>query len=200
MGNQLSLIVYIFGFPGVGKLTIAKELQKHLKDCCLVDNHSVNNVLFPLVDRNLAVWNKNFWSNINKIWDVVSDTIIHQSPPSRSFIVTNVLLNKSPGDQHWYKRIFNTAKTRGSVFIPVRLHCGIREHKRRIVSRGRRERHKLDDVDVIEIMHERRKVLKVRHKNLLELDVTNMSARKAAGSIFRHIKKINSVKAKARSV
>ena len=42
-------IIYLFGFAGCGKLTIAKAIQLKL-DCILVDNHRINNVIFSLID------------------------------------------------------------------------------------------------------------------------------------------------------
>src|SRR6266699_2056344 len=41
--------IYLFGFAGAGKLTIAKEIVERW-DSILVDNHYVNNVIFRLID------------------------------------------------------------------------------------------------------------------------------------------------------
>jgi shikimate kinase len=42
-------LIYLIGFAGCGKLTIAKAIQKKI-DCILVDNHLINNVIFSLID------------------------------------------------------------------------------------------------------------------------------------------------------
>jgi hypothetical protein len=41
-------IIYLIGFPGTGKYTIAREIAQQ-EDFRLVDNHLVNNPLFNLI-------------------------------------------------------------------------------------------------------------------------------------------------------
>ena len=43
-------IVHLIGFPGVGKLTIAKEIVRQRSDFVLVDNHLINNPVFSVVN------------------------------------------------------------------------------------------------------------------------------------------------------
>ncbi|KAJ4160860.1 hypothetical protein BFJ70_g13232 [Fusarium oxysporum] len=43
--------VYINGFPGIGKLTIAKELQQLLPDSKVYHNHLVIDPIDALVER-----------------------------------------------------------------------------------------------------------------------------------------------------
>lgn len=44
-------IIYLLGFPGTGKYTIAKEICKQA-DFKLVDNHLINNPLFTLIEND----------------------------------------------------------------------------------------------------------------------------------------------------
>ncbi|MFN8911956.1 MAG: hypothetical protein ACK5V4_04210, partial [Alphaproteobacteria bacterium] len=56
-------IIYLLGFAGVGKLTIAKELAK-ITGAKVVDNHLINNPVFHILDNDGiiplldAVWAK----------------------------------------------------------------------------------------------------------------------------------------------
>ena len=51
-----STIIYLIGFAGCGKLTIAKAIQARY-DCILVDNHFINNVILSLMRR--GAWRAN---------------------------------------------------------------------------------------------------------------------------------------------
>ena len=46
------MIIYLIGFAGTGKLTVAKEIIKHNKEFTLIDNHKINDLIFNLFDRN----------------------------------------------------------------------------------------------------------------------------------------------------
>src|SRR5688500_10955918 len=90
--------IYLIGFAGSGKLTIAKAIQERY-DCILVDNHLVNNVIFSLIDpdgkSNLP---KTVWLNVGRVRDAVLDTIRDLAKPGRSFIFTNELLEGEERD------------------------------------------------------------------------------------------------------
>ena len=47
--NMKKNLIYLIGFPGVGKLTIAKEICKR-ENYVLQDNHKTVNLLFPFLD------------------------------------------------------------------------------------------------------------------------------------------------------
>jgi len=40
------MIIYLIGFAGTGKLTVAKEIIKHNKEFTLIDNHKINDLIF----------------------------------------------------------------------------------------------------------------------------------------------------------
>ena len=59
-------VVYIIGFIGVGKYTIAKELEKQA-GFRVIDNHAFNNLIFPLfrIDGTTKI--------PDKVWDILID-------------------------------------------------------------------------------------------------------------------------------
>jgi hypothetical protein len=84
-----------------------------------------------------------------------------------------------------YEQVKKMAETRGSFFVPVRLLIYRDEHLKRVTSSDRRERWKsIDPRDV----YDETPLLSIIHPNLLELDVSNLSAENAAKEIATHIK------------
>lgn len=136
-------LIYLIGFPGTGKYTIAKEIiqQAEVK---LVDNHLINNPLFSIIQtQGVPRLPERIWDNVDKVWAAVLDTMVHISPPEYSFVLTNVLLNDDPGDLRLYNNIKSTAEQRSACFVPVKLTISdVEEHRKRITTEERRDRFK----------------------------------------------------------
>lgn len=183
-------IIYLIGFPGVGKLTIAKILvEKYgLK---LIDNHFINNVIFPIVDMKLTPLPEEVWISTRKIRDVILETIRTVSPKEYSFVFTNVLCQDDVQDRKIFDSIRQTAEMRQSVFVPVRLHCDPQENARRIVQPGRKERMKMTNPDKPHQLAAEETLLETDHPNVFDLNVTNLSAEEAANAITTHISTIH---------
>lgn len=83
MGVRIVLI----GFPGVGKLTIAKELSA-MVSAKIVDNHWVNNPILRLLDEDgTAPLPKGIWEFTGRFRQTVLDAITAYAP-SANFIFT----------------------------------------------------------------------------------------------------------------
>jgi len=185
-----NIILYLIGFPGVGKLTIAKILAEkvHFR---IIDNHYINNVIFPIVDMKATPLPEEVWISTRKIRDVILETITNVSPKAYSFIFTNVLCEDNAQDRQIFETIRRTAEARDAVFVPVRLHCDPHENARRIVQPGRRERMKMTNSDKPHQIAADETLLKTDHSNLLDLDVTHLSAEAVADVILAHVSKIH---------
>lgn len=84
-----------------------------------------------------------------------------------------------------YEQVKKMAETRGSLFVPVRLLINQDEYLKRVINPKRRERWKsIDPQDV----YDETPLLSIIHPNLLELDISNLSAEEAAKAIANHIK------------
>ncbi|MCD8491927.1 MAG: hypothetical protein LRY51_08510 [Geovibrio sp.] len=104
-------IIYLLGFPGTGKYTIAKEICAQA-DVRLVDNHLVNNPLFSLIWQDgTTPLPPRIWDNIGKVWEAVLDTIVHISAPDTSFVLTNALTDQGGVDRGWYERVQKARKS-----------------------------------------------------------------------------------------
>lgn len=180
-------LIYLIGFPGTGKYTIAKEIIQQA-DVKLVDNHLINNPLFSIIQtQGVPRLPERIWDNVDKIWEAVLDTMVHISPAEYSFVLTNVLLNDDPGDLRLYNNIKSTAEQRNACFVPVKLTISdVEEHRKRITTEERRDRFKEVNPNSPEKYATRKQILEFEHPNKFILDVTQLPATEAAAKIIQH--------------
>ncbi len=176
-----SFIVYLIGHPGVGKLTIAKEMKNYI----LCDNHLINNVIFSLLKFDEKPQISEFaWSCVERVRDIVLDFISHDKV--NNYILTNVLIDAEDEDNKIFKKVEAMAKMKNATLIPVKLFASHEIHCQRIRNIERSKLFKSRDIeDTKSYSH----LLKISHKNLLELDTTHLTAKESAIEIEKHIKK-----------
>lgn len=178
-------IIYLFGFPGTGKYTIAKEIVRQA-NFVLVDNHLINNPVFSVIRQDgVTKITPEVWSNCKKIWEIVWDTIHHIGSPAANYVLTNHLAEQDEGDREWFYRIVAHVEKKRAAFLPVRLLCSEEELRRRIVMPERRERMKITDTERLSQYYRDYSVLKPDRMDLFELDVTNIPASEAARIILK---------------
>ncbi len=174
-------IIYLTGKPGVGKYTIAKALAS---DCGFIicDNQLINNPIFELLQYDGYAKIPDFaWDSIARIRNEIFEFLT--KIPQGSYVLTNNLYEDN-GDRNLYEQVKKMANLRGSIFIPVRLLINEQEHLKRVVQLERRARWKsIDPQDV----YDKRPLLSIYHPYLLELNVSKLSAEKAAKEIVKHI-------------
>lgn len=117
-------VVFMLGYPGMGKRTIGSHLAT-LLDGVLVDNTLINR---PLIE--LFQWDgvkrlpPEIWDRVIPIRDAVLGTIEDLAPRSNSYVFTNVI-EEGPAAADQYDRIRSMAHRRGSLFLAVMLTCDI---------------------------------------------------------------------------
>ena len=179
-------MIYLIGFAGTGKFTIAKEICKST-EARLVDNHLINNPIFSLIRIDgKTPFPESVWEKTWAIRHIVLDAIKNISPQDFSFIFTNELVDGYEDDRKLYAEVLELAAARNSTLVPVRLLIDENELCRRIVSENRNERLKDTNSENARNKHRTNQLISISHKNLLDLDVTNLSATKAAEEIIRH--------------
>lgn len=188
-------IIYLLGFPGTGKYTIAKEICKQA-NVKIVDNHLINNPIFSLIEKDgITPLPEKIWDIIGRVWDAVLETIVTLSPTDYNFVLTNALIDEGKNDRAWFERVKEGAKQRNATFVPVRLHISVEENKRRIVMPDRAERMKDINPENPKRNAENNTVLRTDHPNLLSLDVTDILPDDAAKLILDHAKSCHSERA-----
>lgn len=184
------VIIYLFGFAGCGKLTIAKAIQARF-DCILVDNHRINNVIFSLVDPDGRTrLPARVWKNVGLVRSAVFDTIRHLSKPGRNFIFTNELLEGDEGSERVFLETAELARDRNAFFLPVRLLISAEELSRRVASPGRAAMFKETDAEAVWSKVQEQEVLRPREFPYFELDVTALTPEQAADQILVEVAKL----------
>ncbi len=177
----MTIIIYLIGKPGTGKYTIAKEIAQHGYVIC--DNQLVNNPIFSLLNYDgLMPIPSPAWDAIKRIRDAVFDFITIE--PNNNYVLTNVL-DATEGDRQLFEQVKEMALKRNSLFVPVKLYISEHEHLKRIQSVERRLRYK--SVDINYVLHPEHPLMQVSHQNLMELDVSDLSAESACR--YPHVSK-----------
>lgn len=179
-------IIYLIGYAGVGKYTIAKELAK-LEDFRIVHNQLINNPIFNIAEKEDGFFPVYVWEKIRKIREVVFDTIKENSPSHLNFIFTNELIENSEDDLKLYNEVKEIADVRGSNFVPLRIEISEDEHRKRVTSEERKTNFKVCDESYVDRL-DGLEILKIEHENLINIDVTKISAQESAKYIVNKIK------------
>lgn len=180
--------IYLIGFAGTGKLTIAKEIQKQLP-AILVDNHLILNVIFSLIDPDgITPLPPKVWENATKVRNIVLDTVRDLSKPNRNFIFTNQLVENCAEDQQLYDEIAILARDRGAKLLPVRLLISTDELCTRVVSADRVAKMKsIDPISARELSTKH--VLLKPAGGYFDLEITSLSAEQSAKIIIDEVRR-----------
>ncbi len=171
------MIIVLNGYPGVGKLSIGRELAR-LVDGRLLDIHSIYNVAFALTEFR----SPEFRETVERIEAIAHDLIL-KLPPRQPVVLTTVLAGDGEwGDAEW-SRIVALGEGHPPLLV-VHVLCALEENMRRIQSEDRDLQLKPRDPEMARRNHSQAKLLIGRDADhLLELDTTNMTAGEAALSI-----------------
>jgi len=183
--------IYLFGFAGSGKLTIAKEIAERW-DCVLVDNHHVNNVIFALIDidqHGQGELPEAVWDHVMRVRQAAMDAIRDLARPGRNFIFTNELIEGVDRHAVFFHDIAELAKDRGAYLLPVRLLVDADELARRIMSPEREEKLKLTNPDVALEKAENEEVFRPEGYDYMELDVTSLEPADSAQRILAELER-----------
>ena len=130
-GTFKTCVVYMLGYPGMGKRTVGGHLAK-LLDGVLVDNALINRPLLELFQWDgIELLPPKIWQYAAPIRDAVLAAIEHLAPSTNSYVFTNVI-EDSPTAADEYDRVRSVAHRRGSLFLSVLLTCDIEAQVSRI--------------------------------------------------------------------
>lgn len=179
-----NIIIYLIGFSGTGKLTIAREIAR-LSGARIVDNHLINNPVFSLISLDSKTpLPDSVWQKVWAIRHIVLQVIEEISPHDFSFIFTNELVEGSEGDKKLFKEIEELAIKRRAIFLPVRLLCKEEELCRRVISTERKNSLKDTSIENARKKSRNQTILQPNHPNTLSLDVSDLIPLQAAQLIL----------------
>lgn len=179
----------LMGYPGTGKLTVARALGERIESdggiVRVVDNHWINNPIFGLVEQDgMTPLPREVWDRVGEVANTVIRTVEELTPTAWHVIFTAYLDGVS--DIGWFPRLVAAANTREAVLVPVRLVCDPEENARRIVAPGRRELMKSIDPEEPYRLAEQGHPYDPGHPNTLTLDITDLPPEEAAAAVLAH--------------
>jgi hypothetical protein len=182
-------VVCLVGFPGSGKLTIARALAE-LTGAKVVDNHWINDPILKLVTEDgSAPVHEAVWPQGAKVRAALLETIAIVSHREDSYIFTYAGSDEDPEDRGAFEDYRDVAVRRGSPFFAVRLLCDEAELVRRIRSAERQGPKLVDPDEAIQNVRNFTP-LDPRCPDAFTLDVTNLPASEAANAIVGRFKLI----------
>lgn len=181
--------IYLFGFAGAGKLTIARAIAERW-DCIVVDNHHVNDVIFRVIDVDPTGGGElgdEVWRHVERVRNATMDAIASLAKPGRNFVLTNELIEGVGRHEAFFLEVARVARHRGALLLPVRLLVDADELARRIASPEREEKVKLTNPALAISRVENEEVFRPAGCDYLELDVTRLEADESAARILAEL-------------
>jgi shikimate kinase len=188
--QMTNVAVYLIGYFGIGKYSIAKALVE-LIPSKIIDNHYVLNPIFSLLENDgIRPLPPLTWHYASEIRQAVLGTIQFLSPKEWNFIFTNDLSEDS-GSHQLFDDVVKIVTSRKGTLIPVLLECDLEQYLRRVAQPERRERMKSINTKEAQIRFAAQSKFQTEHPNTLRLNTTHLEPLEAAKEILRHIKKIS---------
>lgn len=184
-------LIYLFGYPGVGKNTIAQEIENQTaaSSCPMIaiHNHLLSNGLRHVVSRLDAQSYAKIQSDLHhhtmKAWLNFLD-FVAKAIPDQGLVFTSVLYQNDPDRVAFFEFIRQWAQEQNRPFFPVRLICDEKELRNRLQSDNRKQSFKLTDPDILHILMRDYDILSP--ENSMTLDITHIPATESAQKILAH--------------
>ena len=175
------MIIHLNGWPGSGKLTVARELARKL-EARLLDNHTLHDVPGRLCDRGTP----EYWELYYQVRDVAYRRVL-ALPSHETVVMTNALTNESDREREAWSAVKELAVARAAPLMAITLDCSLDENVRRIASDGRRHRKLTDAVPLIE-WRSTLTLLTDDSARSITIDNTNLSPDQAADAILAFVR------------
>ena len=171
------MIININGWPGTGKLTVAKQLVKRIGGR-LLDNHAIFNVAFSLCEFRTPA----FYETVRAVREIafMRITALGSEIP---VTLTSAYADTPFGRENW-AAIRKTADTRGSQLCIVVLDCSLDENLRRLQTPDRARLRKLVDPAPLMTARGNNRLLDTGGDHLLRFDISQLTAEESAKRIL----------------
>jgi len=165
--------VHLNGWPGVGKLTVARLLAPRLQ-ARLIDN-----LLHDVAIRCAGIDDPARWPLYETVRAAAYQALADR-PRSETFVMTNALCIGSPRECEAWRHVVALAETQAVPLVPVVLEADDTVLRSRVERQGR----KLTDPDAPVAMMRADRLLKPDVPERLDLDTSHLAA---AAAIEAHL-------------
>jgi tRNA uridine 5-carbamoylmethylation protein Kti12 len=170
-------LVFIYGPPASGKLTVAKELAK-LTGFRLFHNH----VSIDFVQSLFEYGTKPFWRLVDKYRTEMMEEAAKEGVDT----IFTFVYGKTTDDP-FVRRVIRRVKARGGRVCFVRLQCGRDELARRVTNKARRSLGKIASKRLLNQVFKKFDLdSEISFQPSLTIDTETQSPRMAAKTIVRH--------------
>ncbi len=170
-------LLFIYGAPAVGKLTIANEIAKYT-NFKVFHNHLSIDAIEPIFDFGT----KSFW----KLVDLIRVETIGESARVGQNLIYTFCYAKGSDDAH-VSKIIETVEENGGEVCFVLLVCQRGELEKRVLAESRRKFGKANNLEILnEILDKHDLFSPVPFQDSLQIDNTNFSAEATARKIVEH--------------
>ncbi|KAI1003524.1 hypothetical protein K3495_g4683 [Podosphaera aphanis] len=185
--------IYINGWPGSGKHTTAKALERHLAGKArVVHNHLHIDLAGAIVPRT----SPEYYHLRQRLRDVYFQTLAAASETFDYIYIFTDSQTNDPVGREVTVHYANAASERGCTFIPVVLVCEEEENLRRLRSQERLTLAKggkglLLDTDLLKGFRGQGEILRWPCKELLVIDVTHIGVAEVVLKIIKHLELVD---------
>ncbi|KAF9770626.1 hypothetical protein IL306_011810 [Fusarium sp. DS 682] len=190
--------IYLNGYPGIGKFTIAKELQQLLSNSKVYHNHFLIDPVDAIVDRTSPGYQEMRTGLRRYVLNEIATSVYTKDT---TWIFTDAR-EDSPVGEIGAKDYQAAAKKRRVPFLSIVLECEMEENIRRAINitRGQTVSAKLTDEKVLRAVLQNEEIYRFGSETELVLDVTKLSAKEAAQRIQEHVNGLTTVLSAAASL
>jgi len=175
--------------PAAGKLTMARRLAEE-RGAMIVDNHYIHDFVRPFIGKHNGA--EEYWRGTGKINSELRRLIGLFYPKDRpvEYVFTQVLCEGSDLDAKYLRELKKLARDIGGEFVPIVLRTALEVLKKRGATESRAKRGKIHCPEKMERVMAGRKLLEIRHRNLLILDSSEMTEDETFAKILAHVRSI----------
>jgi tRNA uridine 5-carbamoylmethylation protein Kti12 len=171
-------LIFIYGLPASGKLTVAKELSKMI-NYKIFHNHLTVDLVSSIFEFGTDVY-------VKTIHKYRLDLIEAAARENIKGLIFTYYYNKNKDDE-FVKKIVGSVERHGSEVCFVQLHCSEPELIRRVKQASQKNYRKIKSVKLLkEIIGDQDVFSSVSYARNLKIDNTKLSAKKAAKIIKDH--------------
>ena len=179
----MSFVLHVNGWPGCGKLTIARRIASAIGGR-LLDNHTLLNPAAALFDRAAP----EFTELRRELKRLVFEYALKLAPQI-PLVLTDALAD-IPSDRAVFDGYRELARARGAELVCVVLDCSHEENARRIVAPGRSEQYKLASGSALAELRRQYTLLRAPDLETIECDVTTLDPDAAAAAIVARLRAV----------